>query len=58
MFPALVLVIIYFVLADENISSDKATADLVFITMSLFGLAALAIGFLCNYIIGLNKKTA
>ncbi len=58
LFPALALVIIYFILADEYISSDKATAELVLITMPLFGFAALVVGFLCNYIIGLYKKTA
>ena len=57
LFPALALVIIYFILAEEYISSDKATAELVFITMPLFGFAGAGAGYLIYYVISKFKKT-
>ncbi len=57
LFPALALVIIYFILAEEYISSDKSTAELVFITMPLFGFAGAGAGYLIYYVISKFKKT-
>jgi len=54
--PALALVIIYFIVVEEYFSSDKATAELVFITMPLFGFAAIGLGYLLYYIIVSFKK--